>query len=123
MTKKLVLMGVFVAVATAYLYGAPQTSDSGSAAQTITGCLQKGNESQGYYLISSEDKHWELYPEGGVNLGEHVGHTVTVTGTEAHRTAAQEKKSQPSEKKEMGTKQHADLQVTNVKHVSDSCNK
>ena len=62
-----------------------------------------------------------LYPASGVNLSEHVGHTVTVTGIVAHRTEAQEKKSQASEKKEMGKMAHADLNVSSLKHVSETC--
>lgn len=124
MTQKLVGVILFLGLSTALLYGAPQMGDDkSSAAQTITGCLQKGTESGGFFLVSSENKHWELYPDSGVSLGEHVGHTVTVTGTVAHRTDAQEEKSQPNEKKEMGKMEHADLKVSNVKHVSETCSK
>ena len=121
MMQKLVLLALFMGLSTALLYGAPQmTNDTGT--QTLTGCLQKGNQAQGFFLVSG-DKHWELYPDSGVSLADHVGHTVTVTGTVAHRTAAQEKKSQPHEKQEMGSMQHEDLKVSNVKHVSDTCSK
>lgn len=124
MLKKLGCTVLFAGLTTGLLYAAPQTgSDKGSAPQTITGCLEKGTEAEGYYLISSGKKHWELYPESGVSLKEHVGHTVTVTGTVAHRSAEQEKVSQPNEKKEIGNKEHADLTVTTVKHVSDTCKK
>lgn len=124
MTQKLVGVILFVGLSTALLYGAPQmASDKAAATQTITGCLQKGNEAGGFFLISTENKHWELYPESGVSLADHVGHTVTVTGTVAHRTSAQEEKSQPTEKKEMGKKEHADLNVSSVKHVSETCSK
>jgi hypothetical protein len=123
MMDKLVLLALFLGLSTGLLYGAPQmTNDSGSGTQTVTGCLQKGDEAKGYFLVSG-DKHWELYPDSGVSLAEHVGHTVSVTGTVAHRTSAQEDKSQPHEKQEMGDKQHADLQVSNVKHVSATCSK
>jgi len=124
MTQKLVSVILFVGLSTALLYAAPQMGDDkASAVQTITGCLQKGTEAGGFFLVSSENKHWELYPEAGVSLAEHVGHTVTVTGTVAHRSSAQEEKSQPSEKKEMGKMAHADLKVSSVKHVSETCSK
>ena len=124
MTKRFVSVILFVGLSSALLYGAPQMGDDkASATQTITGCLQKGNESGGFFLISNENKHWELYPDTGVSLAEHVGHTVTVTGTVAHRTSTQEEKSQPSEKKEMGKKTHADLKVSSVKHISETCSK
>jgi hypothetical protein len=122
MIRKLGWLLLLLGLNATLLYAAPQmASDKDSAAQTVTGCLQKGTEPVGFFLISTEDKHWELYPNSGVSLADHVGHTVTVTGTVAHRSKAQESKSQPSEKKEIGEKQHADLQVSSVKMVSDSC--
>lgn len=124
MLKGLVCTVVFAGLGTGLLYAAPQVgNDKASATQTISGCVEKGTETEGYYLISIGKKHWELYPESGVSLAEHVGHTVTVTGTVAHRSAAQEKASQPNEKEEAGNKQHADLNVTSVKHVSNTCKK
>lgn len=115
---------LFVALAGVCLHATPQmTDDKAAKTETITGCLQKGTESEGFYLISKEGKHWELYTNPDVSLADHVGHTVTVTGIVAHRSATQEEKSQPSEKKETGTRKHADLQVSSLKHVSDSCTK
>lgn len=124
MIRKLAWLALFVSLSSVLLYGAPQTADEkASATQTVTGCLQKGTESGGFFLISTDDKHWELYSDKGVALAEHVGHTITVTGTLAHRTKAQEEKSQPHEKKEIGGKQHDDLQVSSVKMVSATCGK
>jgi hypothetical protein len=124
MIQKLAWLALLVCVSSVLLYGAPQMADDkASATQTVTGCLQKGTEAGGFFLISTDDKHWELYSNTGVSLADHVGHTITVTGTVAHRSKAQEEKSQPSEQKEMGAKQHADLQVSGVKMVSTSCSK
>ncbi len=56
-----------------------------AAAQTVTGCLQKGVEpAGGFYLITAKDKHLELYNDGNASLGDHVGQTVTVTGRHSH---------------------------------------
>lgn len=122
MLKKLGFMVLFAALSATLLYAAPQmANDAGSASKTVTGCLQKGVEADGFYIISNEKKHWELYPQSGVSLAEHVGHTVSVTGTVAHRSADEEKVSQPNEKQEAGKNKHADLNVTSVKHVSDTC--
>ncbi len=124
MIQKLAWMVLALGLSTALLYGAPQMgNDRDSATQTVTGCLHKGAEPEGFFLISTEDKHWELYPNSGVSLAEHVDHTVTVTGIVAHRSKIQEEKSQPHEKKETGAKQHADLQVSSVKMVSATCSK
>jgi hypothetical protein len=115
---------LFVGLGAASLYAAPQMGNQQtSAVQTVTGCLQKGLETGGFFLISADDKHWELYPDKEASLTEHVGHTVTVTGTVPKRSAAQEEKSQPYEKKETAGKQHSDLQVSGVKVVSETCAK
>jgi len=100
---------------------AAQTGENAPA--TITGCLQKGLETGGFFLIASNDKHWEIYNSGNVALVDHVGQTVTLTGSFPHRSAAQEQVSQPYEKKEMGTRQHADFQVSNLQVVSQTCGK
>lgn len=94
------------------------------AAQTVTGCLQKGVEpTGGFFLITAKDKHLELYDNGQASLAEYVGQTVTVTGTTPKRSAEQEKVSQPYEKQEAGAKKHADFQVTSLKVVSPTCTK
>ncbi len=124
MIQKLVWLALFVGLSSGLLYGAAQMGDEkASATQTVTGCLQKGVEPQGFFLISTDNKHWELYPNPGVSLADHVGHTIAVTGTLAHRSKAQEEKSQPYEQKEIGGRQHDDLQVSSVKMVSASCSK
>ncbi|MGO9167583.1 MAG: hypothetical protein ACLP56_12005, partial [Candidatus Sulfotelmatobacter sp.] len=107
MIQKLVWLALFVGLSSGLLYGAAQMGDEkASATQTVTGCLQKGVEPQGFFLISTDNKHWELYPNPGVSLADHVGHTIAVTGTLAHRSKAQEEKSQPYEQKEIGGRQH-----------------
>jgi hypothetical protein len=124
MIQKLAWLVLLMGVSSVLLYAAPQMADEKAAAtQTVTGCLQKGTETGGFFLISTDNKHWELYGDSGVSLADHVGHTITATGTVAHRSKAQEEKSQPSEQKEMSGKQHDDLQVSSVKMVSTSCNK
>jgi len=105
------------------LIAASMPAAAQTAQQTITGCLQKGLETGGFFLISSDDQHWELYPGGSVSFADHVGQTVAVTGTSPTRTAAQEEKSQTYEKKETGTRKHADFQVTSLKVVNPTCGK
>jgi hypothetical protein len=124
MISKLAWLVLLLSLCSVLMYGAPQMADEkASPSQTITGCLQKGVETSGFFLVSTEDKHWELYPNPAISLAEHVGHTVTLTGTVAHRSKAQEDKSQPNEQKEISGKKHADLQVTGLKMVSTTCSK
>jgi hypothetical protein len=115
---------LFVGLTAASLYAAAQTAEEKApTTQTITGCLQKGLEPGGFFLIGANDKHWELYENSKVPLANHVGQTVTVTGTLHHRSAAQEAESQPYEKQETGTRKHSDFQVLSVKMVSETCSK
>jgi len=112
----LLVLAVMASFAVAQTAAAP-------GSQTITGCLQKGLEPGGFFLLTTDNKHWEIYNAGNVPLADHVGQTVTLAGSFPTRTAAQEQVSQPYEKKETGTRQHADFQVTSLKVVSATCGK
>src|SRR5215469_17580184 len=57
---------------------------------TVTGCLQKGDEA-GEYSITGEDGKTYGLRSKAVNLSEHLGHKVTVTGTLRAETAEKEK--------------------------------
>ncbi len=95
-----------------------------ASAKTVTGCLQKGVEPNGgFYLITAKNKHLELYDGGSASLADHVGQTVAVTGSTPHRTADQEKVSQPYEKQETGARKHGDFEVASLKMVSETCSK
>jgi len=89
--------------------------------QTVTGCLQKG-EVAGEFSIKGEDgKTWELRSTT-VKLDQHLGHKVTVTGSTTHETKAEEKKE--GQVQNAGSKtEYADLTVTSLKMVSESCSK
>ena len=114
---------LFVCLIALCTLAAAQTPDT-AAPQSVTGCLQKGVEPySGFYLITANDKHLELYDSGNASLGNYVGQTVTVTGTVPKRSADQEKVSQPYEKQETGARKHGDFQVASVKVVSPACSK
>jgi hypothetical protein len=87
---------------------------------TATGCVQKGVETGGYFLTADDGKVWELSSRT-VKLDKHVGHKVTVSGTEVHRSKTAEAKMETHEKQEAAGKAYADLQVTSLKMVSESC--
>src|SRR5450755_2432901 len=124
MISKLAGLVLLLSLCSVMLCAAPPMADEKAATpQTVTGCLQKGTETGGFFLVSTEDKHWEVYPNPDVSLADHVGHTVTLTGTVAHRSKAQEEKTQPNEQKEIRGKKHADLQVSSLKMVSTTCSK
>jgi hypothetical protein len=117
---------LFMSLSPATSYGAPQMADekaekaSAGSKQSVTGCLQKGDEPGGFTITSENGKVWELHSKK-VQLADHVGHTVTATGSAGNRSRAQEEKIEANEKKEVGEKEHGDLRVSSLKMVSDSC--
>ena len=127
----LLLLGSVVAYAQSTKPNDPTAQDSTkmagqekAGAQTVTGCLQKGDE-KGEFSITGEDgKTWGLR-SSSVKLEEHVGHKVTVTGTAAGESKAEAKKEKKEGQVEnAGQKEeYGDLRVTQLKMVSDSCAK
>jgi hypothetical protein len=124
----LVVPIVYLSLCPASLYAVPQMGDmkadqgSAGSSQSVTGCLQKGDEAGGFTIAGEDGKVWELHSKK-VQLASHVGHTVTVTGSAGNRSTAEEQKTEDSEKKEAGEKEHGDLQVGSLKMVSDTCSK
>lgn len=112
---------LLVGLCPAFLYGAPQMGDEKAGDQhSVTGCLQKGDEPGGFTITDKDGKVWELHSKQ-VKLGGHVGHTVTLTGSATNGSKEDEEKIEANEKKEAGGKEHADLHVTSLKMVSESC--
>jgi hypothetical protein len=88
---------------------------------TVTGCLQKGDEAGEYSITGEEGKTWGLHSTS-VKLDQHLGHKVTVTGSTTPESKAEEKKEGQVEKAS-SKQEYADLDVTSLKMVSDSCSK
>jgi hypothetical protein len=89
--------------------------------QTVTGCLQKGDEAGEFSIKGEDGKTWGLRSTS-VKLDQHIGHQVTVTGSTTHETKAEEKKEGQVENAGSKT-EYADLTVTSLKMVSESCSK
>jgi hypothetical protein len=112
---------MFVCLCPGLLHGAPQMGDEKAAgSKHVTGCLQKGDEAEGFTITDKKGKVWELHGKE-VKLAGHVGHTVTVNGSATNRSKEDEEKYEANEKKEYGEKEHGDLQVSHLKMVSESC--
>jgi hypothetical protein len=94
--------------------------------RTLTGCLQKGDDANEYNLTTKKGSTWEIKSDS-VKLGEHVGHTVTITGVVANATAHGMKEDTKEEMKEHGMDKHATehghLTATDLTMVSDTCQK
>ena len=91
---------------------------SNQQSMSATGCLKHGTDNGGYYLMGDDGKMYELWGKG---LSAHVGHKVTVTGTQATMTPGQEQKKETMEKSEAGGATVVDLKVRSLKMVSESC--
>src|SRR3954447_3939245 len=50
-----------------------------AAADSATGCLQKGDKPGTFKLVSKDGKSWDV-TSSKLSLGGHVGHTVTLSG-------------------------------------------
>jgi hypothetical protein len=102
------------------LSGQETAANNSKTDQSVTGCLQKGDEAGGFVLAGDDGKTWELSSKT-VKLAEHVGHKVKVTGSSVQESKAQAEMKEKNEKKEAAGKEYADLKVTSVEMVSDSC--
>jgi opacity protein-like surface antigen len=107
--------------ATASAAQAKQDPKAATSSKTVTGCLQKGDQPGEITLTASDGKIYDLRSDT-VKFDEHVGHQVTATGTVTHDTKAEDKKDGQMENA-AGKEAYGDLNVTDVKMVSDTCTK
>jgi hypothetical protein len=119
----MIISGLFVL---AGLAGAQDeaTKTTHKKVRTISGCLQKTGDPNEYKLTTAKGSTWEIKSDA-VNLGEHVGHTVSVTGTVRNAAAHGAKEDAKEEAKEHGvgekSTEHGHMTVTEMKMVSESC--
>jgi hypothetical protein len=109
------VLALVLALSFGSLAAAAQEKTTSGKPVTVTGCLQKGDEAGEYSITSEDGKRYGLRSKT-VSLGKHVGHKVTVTGTQMR-----EENEEKNEAKESGGGEYADLRVTNLKMVSDAC--
>lgn len=88
--------------------------NASDSTQMVTGCLQKGPTANNYTMTDENGKLWDLHSKT-VQLGPHVGHTVTVTGTIPQKSKGNGNDTSGD------TSPQNHLRVTNLKMVSDSC--
>lgn len=92
----------------------------------LTGCLQKGDSANEYRLTTAKGSTWEIKSDA-VNLGDHVSHTVTITGVVSNATLHGAKEDAKDEAKEHGvdknSTEHGHMTVTDLKMVSEGCSK
>ena len=103
-----------------------KTKTTHKKVRTLTGCLQKGEDANEYNLTTAKGGTWEIKSDS-LNLGDHVGHTVTITGVVSNPTLHGAKEDAKAEAKEHGmgkhSTEHGHITVTNLSMVSDTCKK
>jgi hypothetical protein len=118
---------LFVFVGTAALATAQDAKrTTHKKVRTLSGCLQKGDDANEYQLTTAKGGTWEIKSDS-LKLGDHVGHTVTITGVVPNAKMHGMKEDAKAEAKEhdMGknSTEHGHLTVTNLTMVSDACKK
>jgi ABC-type sugar transport system substrate-binding protein len=118
---------LFMFVATAGLAAAQDTTKTThKKTRTLSGCLQKGDEDNEYRLTTAKGATWEIKSDT-LKLGEHVGHTVTLTGVVSNAKMHGMKEDAKAEAKEHGmdkdSTEHGHMTATYLKMVNDSCKK
>jgi uncharacterized protein DUF5818 len=114
---------------------AGQSNEPSANTTSATGCLQAGTRAGSFMLTSDDGTVYHLRSKS-VDLSEHVGHTVTVTGRvpERHAQGGQAPSSSSSPEATNEAAQSGEGQggghhgghmliVTDLKMVSDSCKK
>ena len=113
-----VIIGLGIAIVSSVSYGATAQAATRAAAvaaaDTVTGCLSKGDEKGEYLLTTKDGKKYGLRSTK-VALSKHVGHTVTVVGT-AYKEDEDDKAEKTKDSEEA-----ADLRVTSLTMVSATC--
>jgi len=119
-------LALFMFAGTAGLATTQSKKTTHKKTRTLSGCLQTGDSANEYKLTTAKGGTWEIRSDT-VKLGEHVGHTVTITGVVSNATVHGMKEDVKAEAKERGidkdSAEHGHMTVTNLKMVSGSCKK
>jgi hypothetical protein len=120
-------LAVFMLAGSAGLATAQDTTKTThKKTRVLTGCLKKGDDANEYKLTTAKGGTWEIKSDS-LKLGDHVGHTVTITGVVSNATLHGAKEDAKAEAKEHGvdtvSTEHGHMTVTNLTMVSDSCSK
>jgi len=117
-------VALFLFAGTAGRATAQGTKTTHKKVRTLTGCLQKGDSANEYKLTTAKGGTWEIKSDS-LNLGEHAGHKVTITGVLPNAAMHGMKEDAKAEAREhgmdKGSTEHGHMTVTNLKMVSETC--
>jgi len=124
--KKIMLFLLLACVSSVWMLAQDSDAKGKSDTRTITGCLQKTSHQNQFLLLANDGSSWKVH-SSTASLADHVGHTVTATGTVSNPTAHNMKEDTKDMAHDTGMKkdnsEHGALTVTDVQMVSDSCQK
>ncbi len=122
----LALMLVVLGSLWTFAQTASSEKKSKSDTRTITGCVSQGDNSKEFLLTANDGSTWEVR-SSAVSLADHVGHTVSATGVvknaTAHNLKEDAKDTAADAHMKIDTTEHGHMTITDVKMVSDSCQK
>jgi len=122
----LALMLVVLGSLWTFAQTASSEKKSKSDTRTITGCVSQGDNSKEFLLTANDGSTWEVR-SSAVSLADHVGHTVSATGVvknaTAHNLKEDAKDAAADAHMKKDTTEHGHMTITDVKMVSDSCQK
>jgi len=122
----LALMLVVLGSLWTFAQTASSEKKSKSDTRTITGCVSQGDNSKEFLLTANDGSTWEVR-SSAVSLADHVGHTVSATGVvknaTAHNLKEDAKDAAGDAHMKKDTTEHGHMTITDVKMVSDSCQK
>ena len=118
-------LGVMLLASVSLGQDTTSSGKSNSKDRTITGCLQtNGSGPDKFVLTGNDGSTWDVKSDSVV-LVDHVGHTITATGTVQNVTMHNAKENAKDEAVAIGMKktnnEHGNLQVSSVMMVSKSC--
>jgi hypothetical protein len=118
------ILGLFLAASVSLAQDATSSGKSTSKDRTITGCLTQGDSANKFVLNGNDGSTWDVKSDS-VSLADHVGHTISATGTVSNVTMHNTKEKAKDEAAKAGMKksndEHGDMDIASVKMVSKSC--
>jgi hypothetical protein len=124
--NRFLLCLILAVLGTSWAVAQDTPSKSKSDVRTITGCLSNGDSANEFLLTGNDGSTWEVR-SSGVALAEHVGHTVSATGAVSNAKMHNLKEDAKDATADSGMKkdnsEHGHLTITDVKMVSESCQK
>ncbi len=116
----LLVVALVIGLLSWYLVAQQDKDEQAGKNVTVTGCLAKGDSPNEFYLAGDNGKKYEVRSDT-VQLSEHVGHKVKLTGTTAKESARDEDEDEKAERNERAEHNAANLQVSKVEHLSETC--